>query len=208
MTRPQSRSAVRPSSVDGRMATRCLAPVDSPGRPPGPCRRRVSSWMAPGTATWSGRWPPAAQQRRLAYFDQEAVRVMEVAADLRLMLLGWCQEVRPALPPLVVDSMDVRDPDVEEAAHEVRVARRFEGDSRLVIGRSSADVDDDPAVRERDVRDLVAPLSGDDGCAAQDVRVEVSGSGDILGNDEVSQDHLVVRARHGDLREGREAQSR
>ena len=41
---------------------------------------------------------------------------------------------------------DVFDPDIEDAADPVGIAWRLPGDRRLVVGRASADIDDDPAV--------------------------------------------------------------
>jgi hypothetical protein len=76
----------------------------------------------------------------------------------------------------------------------------FECDGRLVVGRTSSDVDDDPAVGERYVRHLVIPLARDDGPAAQDVGVEAAGTLDIIGNDEMGQDDLLIDGAHADLR--------
>ncbi len=50
-----------------------------------------------------------------------------------------------------------------------------------MVCRSAADVDDDPAVRERDDR----RLAGEDDLAAEDVAVEAGGAFDVLGVDEV-----------------------
>jgi hypothetical protein len=99
-----------------------------------------------------------------------AVRIADIAADLGLMLSWRRQELGPARAPLGVDGLDVRDPDVEEAADPVGIGWRLEGDGRLVVGGTATDVDDDPAVGERDERRL-ARL---DGFAAEHLGVEAA----------------------------------
>jgi short-subunit dehydrogenase involved in D-alanine esterification of teichoic acids len=59
---------------------------------------------------------------------------------------------------------------VEEAADPIWVTGRLQDDGRLVVGRAAADVDDDPAVCERDVRRLTPA----DRLAAQHLRVEAA----------------------------------
>src|SRR6266699_2526166 len=66
---------------------------------------------------------------------------------------------------------------------------RLEGDGWLVVCGSAADVDDDPAVRERDDR----RLAGENDIAAEDVAVEVGGAFDVLGDDEVRERDSVVQ---------------
>src|SRR5438128_11953307 len=78
---------------------------------------------------------------RLAYLDQVTVRIPDVAADLGLVLLGRGEEPGPARTPLGVGRLDVRDPDVEEAADPVGVAWRFERHARLVVGGAATHVD-------------------------------------------------------------------
>jgi hypothetical protein len=79
-------------------------------------------------------------------FDQMTVGVADVAAGLVLVLFGWCQELRAPGAPFGVYSLDVFDADVEEAADPVGIAWRLQRHRRLVVGRSTAAVDDDPAV--------------------------------------------------------------
>src|SRR5882762_3271140 len=87
-------------------------------------------------------------------FDEVAVRVAEVAAGF-LPAVDWgCEEVGATLAPGLVGGLDVCDADVQEAADAIGIAGRLEGDAWLVVSRSAADVDDDPAVRERDDRRL------------------------------------------------------
>jgi hypothetical protein len=74
------------------------------------------------------------------------VGVAHVAADLVLVLFRRRQEFRAPGAPFGVDGRDVFDPDIEEAADMVEIAWRLQGDRRLVVGRPSAHVDDDPGV--------------------------------------------------------------
>jgi hypothetical protein len=76
--------------------------------------------------------------------------------------------------------LDVGDADVQEAAHAIRILWRLENDARLVVCGSAADVDDDPAVRERDDR----RLAGENDLAAENVAVKAAGAFDVLGDDE------------------------
>jgi hypothetical protein len=97
--------------------------------------------------------------------------------------------------------VDVGDANVEEAAHPVRVGGRFQGDRRLVVCGATADVDDDPAVRERDDR----RLSLHDGLAAEHVGIEAARALDVVGDDEVRERDSLLRCwelRHRDLHRG------
>src|SRR5919204_1467208 len=116
--------------------------------------------------------------------DQVAVRVAEVAPDLGGALLWRGEELGSASGPFLVDRLDVRDADVQEGAHAIGVRWGLERDRRLVLGGPAADVDDDPAVRERDERRLAGP----DRLAAEHVRVEAARSLDVRGDDEMGQD--------------------
>jgi len=87
--------------------------------------------------------------------------------------------------------LDVGDADVQEAAHAIRILWRLENDTRLVVCGSAADVDDDPAVRERDDR----RLPGENDLAAEDVAVEAAGAFDVLGDDEVRERDSVAQRR-------------
>ena len=86
----------------------------------------------------------------MADLYQVSVRVADVAPDLASMILWRGEELGAASAPICVGRRHVRDADVEKVAHPVRVTGRLERDRRLVVCRPSADVDDDPAVRERD----------------------------------------------------------
>jgi len=71
------------------------------------------------------------------------------------------------------------------------IAGRLESDAWLVVSRSATDVDDDPAVRERDDR----RLAGEDDLAAEDIAVEAAGALDILRDDEVRERNSVGQRR-------------
>src|ERR1700759_1955952 len=103
----------------------------------------------------SGRRAPPPGKRRLTDLDDVAVGIADVAADLRLVLLRRRQELRAAGAPVGVDGLDVGDADVLEGADRVGVGGRREWDGRLVVVRPPPFVDDDPAVGERDVGDVV-----------------------------------------------------
>src|SRR5580692_2442966 len=64
----------------------------------------------------------------LADLDQVAVRVADIAADLVLMLLWFRQKVSTPGAPLGIYRVNVRNPDVEEAADPVGVAGRLQDD--------------------------------------------------------------------------------
>ena len=71
--------------------------------------------------------------RGLLHFDQMTVRIADVATDLVLVVFRR-------------HGLDVFDPDIEEAADPVAIVWHHQGDRRLVVGRASADIEDDPAV--------------------------------------------------------------
>jgi hypothetical protein len=83
----------------------------------------------------------------LPHFDDVAVGIADITAGLVLVLFGLRQEIRAAGAPFGIHGRDVFDADVEEARDPVGIGWRLQGDRRLVVGRSTADVDDDPAVR-------------------------------------------------------------
>ena len=74
------------------------------------------------------------------------VGIADVAADLVLVLFRRRQELSTPGAPFGVHGVDVFDPDIKEAADPVGIARRFQDDRGLVVGRASAAIDDDPAV--------------------------------------------------------------
>ena len=69
----------------------------------------------------------------LAHFDQVTVGIADVAAPLVRVLFRRRQELSAPGAPFGVRGLDILDPDVEEAADPVRVARRLQ----VTVGLSS-----------------------------------------------------------------------
>src|SRR5262249_35313905 len=117
------------------------------------------------------------------------IRVAKVATDFCAAILWRREELSSACGPGLVDGLDIRDPDVEEAAGAVRVRRRLEDDRRFVVGRSTTDVNDHPTVRQRDDRGLALQH----GLPAEHLRVEAARPIDVTGNDEMGEHETLVR---------------
>src|SRR5258708_670652 len=83
------------------------------------------------------------------------------------------------------------DADVEEAAYLIGVARCLERCGRLVVGWSACEIDDDPAVCERDDRGFAR----EHGLAPEHVGVEVPGPLHIVGDDEVGEHDALCECR-------------
>ena len=118
---------------------------------------------------------------RLADLDQVPVGVAHVAADLAAVDLGWREELGPAGTPLLVDGLDISHPKVEEGAGLGGVDRWYQDDLGLVIGRSSTDIDDHPAIGQLDDRRLTVQHD----LAAKHPGVEVPSAGHVRGHDEM-----------------------
>ena len=71
------------------------------------------------------------------------VGIADVATNLVLVLLRGRQELSTSSTPFGIHGLDVCDPDIEEAADPIGIAWRRQGDLGLVIGRASADIDDE-----------------------------------------------------------------
>jgi hypothetical protein len=137
--------------------------------------------------------PVPVRVRGLPHFDQVAVGITDVAAGLVLVLFRRGQELGAPGAPLGVHGLNVLDPDVEEAADPVGVARRLQGDGRLVVGGTAPDVDDDPGIGQRDVGQPAG--TGEGHPAAQYLGVEAPGALDIVRDDEVGQHNSLWRRR-------------
>src|ERR1700761_9427649 len=97
-----------------------------------------------------------------------AVRIAQVATDLCASVDRRGQELRSLGAPVFVDRLDVGDTYIQEAARRIGIGGG-ERHGWLVIGRATARVDDDPAVRQLDDRGF----AGGHHFAAEDVCVEV-----------------------------------
>jgi hypothetical protein len=84
--------------------------------------------------------------RGLPHFDQMTVGIADVATLLVLVLFRRRQELSTPGAPFGVHGIDVFNPDIKKATDPVGITRRLQDDRRLVVGRSSAGIDDDPAV--------------------------------------------------------------
>src|SRR5271155_1516631 len=115
-----------------------------------------------GSSLRLGRWPligkPISRRiRRLSHFDQITIGIADITTDFVRVLLRGRQEFRAARAPFGVNSVHVRHSYIEETADPVGFGGRLKSDLRLVVGRTSADVDDDPTVRQLDIREPSGP---------------------------------------------------
>src|ERR1700728_1761455 len=128
----------------------------------------------------------------LPHLDQVTIGITDVATDLVLVLLRGRQELSTPRAPFGVHRLHVLDPDVDEAAHPIWVAGRLQGDLRLVVGRASAAIDDDPTIGQCDVGRPSGAGEGDP--APKDFGVEAPRALDVVRHDEVcEQDFLLGR---------------
>src|ERR1700678_199947 len=129
------------------------------------------------------RWPLIGKPispwvRRLSHFDQMTIGIADITTDFVLVLLRWGEELRTAGAPFGVHRVHVRHSYIEETADPVGIGRLLEGDLGLVVGRPSADVDDDPTIRQLDIREP----SGSGECipAPEHIGVEAARALDIV----------------------------
>src|SRR3984957_21267893 len=117
------------------------------------------------------------------------VGIADVATDLVLVLFRRRQELSTPGAPFRVHGLDVFDSDIEEAADPVGIARRLQGDLRLVVGRTSPDIDNDPSVGKCDIRQPSGAGEGDP--TAEHFGVEAPRALDIVRDDEVGQHYSL-----------------
>src|SRR4029077_20430339 len=156
-----------------------------------------SSWRSLGRLGGRARWPVRGGRVSLRvcglpHFDQMAVGIADVAALLVRVLFRRRQELSTPGAPFGVHGIDVLDPDIEEAADPVGITRCLQDDPRLVVGRASAGIDDDPAVGERNID----RVSGEGHPAAKYFGVEAPGALDIVRDDEVAQHNSLWGRGH------------
>src|ERR1700689_5393931 len=134
--------------------------------------------------------------RGLADFDQVAVRVSQVAADLRLAVDGRRDELRALRLPFLVAGSDVSDPQVQEDRGGVAWLVVDHRDAWLVGGGRPAGIHDYPRVGQLDDARVLLEDHG----AAQDARLEVPGPRHAADGDEHGHDDaLGGRRQVGDV---------
>src|SRR5439155_20537218 len=117
----------------------------------------------------------------LANFDQVAVRVAHVAPDLSTAIDRRRHELGPFYTPLLIALLNVNNPQIQETRDRVAGLVVDDRDVRLVGGRPTAWVHDQPRVRELDHARVL--LQHD--LAAEDFGVERAGPSDASYGDEV-----------------------
>jgi hypothetical protein len=126
----------------------------------------------------------------LTDFDEMTVGIADVATGLVSVLLRRRQELSTPGAPLGVHGLGVFDPDIEETADSIGIAWCLQGDIRLVIGRASTGIDDDPAVGQFDI-DRSCVGSSEDHLAPQYFGVEAPRALDVVRDDEVGQQNFL-----------------
>src|SRR5262249_11007423 len=130
---------------------------------------------------------------RLADFDQLAVWVAQVTADLTVPVLGRGEELRAPRAPGMVDRVDVGHAHVEGHADGLWVSWGRHGHHWLVAGWASAHVQDNDTAAEPEDRGI--PVA--DNLGAHHVVVEIAGA-ILVGNDhEHRQGHVAATGRVG-----------
>ena len=78
------------------------------------------------------------------------IGISDVRAYFSAVVLGLGEKVRAPGSPITVDLRDVPHPHVEKRTGSVRIRRCCEGDSGFIIGRPTADVENQPRIRHFD----------------------------------------------------------
>jgi hypothetical protein len=117
----------------------------------------------------------------LADLNEVAVRVSQIAPDLRATILGRSEEDSSGVEPAPIAGMNVSDTDVHEGGGPGGISGWCQMNFRFVFGRSSTHVDDDLRVGESDHS---RPLHGIDfshehNLTPEDLGVERNGRWDV-----------------------------
>src|SRR5271165_6439382 len=100
-----------------------------------------------------------ALDRRLAvlpHFDEIAVGIAHVAAQLPAVIVEWLRQELSAFGlPLPVAGPDVGDAQIQEAADAIAVGRRRKKNFGLVGSWTAAGIQNDPGVRQLDVTGIL-----------------------------------------------------
>ena len=91
-------------------------------------------------------------------FDKVAVRITEVAARLAELVHRLGYELSSSISPQLVTRVNIRNADIQEAADQIGVGSG-ERHRRFVRGRTAAEVEDEPRVRDLDERRRAAVVA-------------------------------------------------
>jgi len=125
----------------------------------------------------------------LSDFDDIAVRIADVAADLAVLGYWFGDELGSSTLPQFVARLNIRDAEVHKAVDVIRVGDT-ERYRRLVWGRPSPNVQNHPDIRKQKVRRRVAVTEGEN-ASAEDLLVVAGRSLDV-GDGEKLRDAAPV----------------
>jgi len=87
-------------------------------------------------------------RRRLSDFNEVSIWIAHVTPQFRRMNLRLCNEFRAPRRPKVIVASDVCHAQVQKNAENVLIPWRRSKDFGLIVGRATADVNDEPDVAE------------------------------------------------------------
>src|SRR6266567_378722 len=129
--------------------------------------------------------------RRLADFDQVAVGIPDIRADLASMVLRLGEELGALCRPFLVGLFDVSHANVEKGACAVGVGWRRQSDGGLVVRRTPAHIEYQPCVR--DPHDHRVAL--EENLPVEQRLIELTGPVLIGDNKKMRDDEAVLRRR-------------
>src|SRR5215469_4150343 len=131
----------------------------------------------------------------LPKFDNIAIRIANIAARLAVLGLRLRDELGSPASPQFIASLNIGNADIHKAAHAIRIGGDTECDRRLVGCRTTADVDDEPRVRDLEVSWRAIAVASAQDAGAKDLFVKSGRSFDIGDNDKVRDGNACLR-RH------------
>src|SRR5579863_6971423 len=115
----------------------------------------------------------------LSDLDDIAVGIADVAARLAVLFLRLRDELGASTLPQLIARLDIGNADIHKAADFIRVGEDAERYRRLVGGRTSPDVDDEPRICDLNVPRRAAAVAFAQDATAEDFLVEASRSVDV-----------------------------
>src|SRR5438552_5053643 len=109
----------------------------------------------------------------LSDLDNVTVRIADVAARLAVLGDRLRDELGSSTSPRFVARLDIRDADIHKAADAIRVGDG-EGYSRLVRRRPAPDVDQEPRIRDLNVRRCARAVASAQNATSKDGFIEPS----------------------------------